>query len=220
MPRSRRFAVVAVLALLGALALTGCGKAQPDVAAYVGDTRYTERQLDAIVDELRAENLSNEERSTARNWALAHLILIDLGRRVAKAHGLEIPDAKYAESARKLGLPPGGKLVHLDADFVAIRDVLATTVEPVMPGEDDYREMWAALGSEGTHEELVRVLRSNPILASWLGVWKALNDQAAKTEVVVNPVHSPLVANAGERFPLLLIRFGEDTGLVADADSG
>ena len=49
MPPIRRFAIIAVLLLAGGLALAGCGKAQPGTAAYVGDTRYTERHVDDLV---------------------------------------------------------------------------------------------------------------------------------------------------------------------------
>ncbi|MDG4828597.1 hypothetical protein O7627_04665 [Solwaraspora sp. WMMD1047] len=53
MQRVRRLASIAVIAALGATALSGC-RSEPGVAAYIGDTKITEERVTAIIDEIRA----------------------------------------------------------------------------------------------------------------------------------------------------------------------
>ena len=54
----QRLVYLAVLALVGALALTGCGRSEPDVAAYVGKQRFTVEQVEALAKEA-GERLGN-----------------------------------------------------------------------------------------------------------------------------------------------------------------
>jgi len=228
MPRSRRFAAVAVLALLGALALTGCGRAQPDVAAYVGNTRYTERQLDDLVDEYgkaRPEARPAEPRPVA----LINLIIRDLARRAGEEHGIEIEPgpAEYNEIARATGLPADSKLVRMLTEVSAAVEALTASAEATAPTEDDVREIWdvlrrdPAFDPDVTYERVAELLRSNPAsAAAAFGTRKLLREQAAKTEVVVNPVYRPLIAYArfgDTQIPMLL---GEDADFVADVASG
>jgi hypothetical protein len=219
MPRSRPFAAIAALALLGALALTGCGKAQPGTAAYVGDTRYTERQLDTLVDEIRRIP-SEAQPPDPRDWVLARLILGDIARRVATERNITVPAAEYDEGAARLRLPANSPLVRLLAELDAMVGALAAQVEPIPATEDDYREIWDSLRRDPrlepgtTYEEVAEFLRNNTSLPLALGLRQVLREQAAKTRIVVNPVYRPLIlpiGNAG--LPLLL---GEDAGFVAD----
>ena len=46
--RARRSLVAVSVAALAALSLAACGRSAPDVAAYVGDTRYSVDRVDAI----------------------------------------------------------------------------------------------------------------------------------------------------------------------------
>src|SRR4051794_40040947 len=199
MPRSRRSAAVVVFVLLGALALTGCGKEQPGTAAYVGATRYTERQLDDILDELREARPDAEIGNGARALALSRLILLDLGRRAAHAQGINVPNPAYNEYAAAVELPAGLKAVRLGAEYEAIRGALAAGVQPVTPTDEDFRAIWDALRRNPqlapgvTYEVVVDVLGSDPDFPRLLGVRNALRDQAEKTKVVVNPVYRPLV---------------------------
>ena len=221
MPRSRPFAAVAALALLGALALTGCGKAQPGTAAYVGDTRYTERQLDTLVDEIRRVP-SEAQPPDPRGWVLARLILGDIARRVATERNIPVPAAEYDENAQRLGLPADSPLVRLRAEFDAVAGALVAQVEPVPATEDDYREIWDALRRDPrlvpgtTYEQVVDVLRNDTSVPLALGVRQVLREQAAKTRIVVNPVYRPLIVNIGIGDAPLPLLLGEDAGFVAD----
>jgi hypothetical protein len=221
MPRRRPFAAIAAFALLGALALTGCGKAQPGTAAYVGDTRYTERQLDILVDEIRRVP-SEAQPPDPRGWALARLILGDIARRVTTERNISVPAAEYDESAQRLGLPADSPLVRLRADFDAVAGALVAQVQPIPATEDDYREIWDALRRDPrlipgtTYEQVVDALRNDTSVPLALGVRQVLREEAAKTRIVVNPVYRPLIVNIGIGDAPLPLLLGEDAGFVAD----
>ena len=228
MPRSRRLAAVAVFVLLGALALAGCGKSQPGTAAYVGDTRYTERQLDDLLDELRDARPGAEIAAETRGLALSRLILLDLARRVADARHLDVPNAAYAEYAEAAGLPASSKLVRMGAEYEAIGGAIAAKVQPVTPTEKDYQEIWNVLRKDPrlrpdvTYDVVVDVLSSDQSLPAYLGVRNALREQATRTKVVVNPVYRPLIGTVATTTSeaAVTVLLGEDAGFVADITSG
>jgi hypothetical protein len=228
MPRSRRLAAVAVFVVLGALALTGCGKAQPGTAAYVGDTRYTERQLDDLLDELREARPTAEIGAETRGLALSRLILLDLARRVAGAQSLDVPNAAYEEYAQASGLPATSKLVRMGAEYEAIGGAIATKVQPVTPTEKDFQEIWNVLRKDPqlrpdvTYDVVVDVLSRDQSLPAFLGVRNALRDQATKTKIVVNPVYRPLIGTVATTTSeaAVTVLLGEDAGFVADITSG
>jgi hypothetical protein len=207
MPRTRRFALVAALALLGALAMAGCGRSQPGTAAYVGDTRYTERQIDTIAGELRGSPAARDvgsPRTTAVGW----LVLSDLARRAAAERSLEIPPADYAGYARQLDLPADAAAVKAVAEWVAVRDLIAERAEPVTPTDADIREAYNALRAEPgaeqlTYEEVADRLRQDPNLPVMVAVRNMLRDAAGRHRLVVNPRYRPLVTEVGW-LPLVL----------------
>lgn len=53
--RARRLIAAASVAALGVLSLSACGKASPDVAAYIGDSRYSVARVDAIYSDAQAK---------------------------------------------------------------------------------------------------------------------------------------------------------------------
>jgi hypothetical protein len=221
-------AAVAVFVVLGALALAGCGKAQPGTAAYVGDTRYTERQLDDLIDELHQAIPAAEIRTEARGLALSRLILLDLARRVADAQGVAVPSPAYSEYAEAAKLPANLKLVRLGAEYEAVGAALATTVQPVTPTEKDFQEIWNVLRKDPrlaagvTYEVVVEVLGRDPNFPHLLGVRDALREQAHKTKVVVNPMYRPLIGTVATTTSeaAVTVLLAEDAGFVADITSG
>jgi hypothetical protein len=223
MPRRRRLAAVAALAVLGALVLTGCGNAQPGSAAYVGDSRYTERALDDVIDEIR--RVAPDQASTLRDQILAQMVLNDLAYRAAAAAEIAIPPAGYDEYAQEFGLPADSKFVRLVAEYGAVVGALRAAVEPVEPTEEEFRDVWAALLKNPqldptTYRGELDLWRSHPTVPVSLGVRKALREQAGRTKVVVSPLYSPLVANVGSRDAPVTMLLGDDAGFVADLASG
>jgi hypothetical protein len=223
MPRRRRLAAVAALAVLGALVLTGCGNAQPGTAAYVGDSRYTERELDDVIDEIR--RVAPDQASSLRDQILAQMILNDLAYRAADAAEITIPPAGYDEYAQEFGLPADSKFVRLVADFGTVIGALRASVQPVEPTEEEFRDVWAELLKDpqldpNTYGRLLDLWRSHPTVPVALGVRKALREQAERTKVVVSPLYNPLVANVGSGDAPVTMLLGDDAGFVSDLASG
>src|SRR5688572_15259376 len=64
MQRTRRMALLAVLALAGGLVLAGC-RSEPKVAAYVGGTRYTVADVSAMTSRINKVNAEREASAAA-----------------------------------------------------------------------------------------------------------------------------------------------------------
>jgi hypothetical protein len=225
MPPIRRFAIFAVLVLAGGLALAGCGNTQPGTAAYVGDTRYTERQVDEIMDEI-SRSIAGTRPARPRELIVSLQVLIDLSRRVADERSLAIPPADYDAYARGLGLPVEARWVRLRAEFNAVASAMLRGVSPVTPTEADLREIYDALVIEPglepgtTYEQVAEILRTNVGLPSVLGIRNVLREQAAKVGVVVNPRYRPLIANLGDGDLPMPIVLGERSDVVTDLRRG
>src|SRR5690242_4751574 len=78
MLRARRVAFVAVLALMGGLALAGC-RAQPGAAIYLGTARYTEKYVDELSDQITKLGY---DRGNGRQTVAQWLVVRDLGKRI------------------------------------------------------------------------------------------------------------------------------------------
>lgn len=87
MQRARRAAVFAALALAGALALTGC-RAEPGVALYVGDTRYTQQQVDGLAEQLAT--IPGIGTADSRKQVIQWVVARDVGKRI-------VADQKWPE---------------------------------------------------------------------------------------------------------------------------
>jgi hypothetical protein len=220
MPRTRRFALVAVLALAGGLVLAGCGRSQPSAAAYVGGTRYSERQVDAIAEQIRASPIA-DQLASPRVSALQWLVLGDLARKAAAERSIAVPPSDYNGLGQQMGVSPGSQMVHAYADWVAVRTVIAQRADPVAPSEEDLREVFDTLRREPdfppnvTFEQAAEQLRADEDLPLLVGVRNVLRDVANKHKVVVNPRYRPLVVDLGS----LHLVLAEGSGLVTDLPS-
>jgi hypothetical protein len=212
MQRARRLALVAVLALVGGLVLAGC-RSQPSVAAYVGDRRYTNHDVEAYVNEVKGLNLPIGD---ARQVILSSLVIRDIGQRVAADKGVSIPPADIAAAANSLQLPTGSPVAHLLAETSAVVQALSQTVTPVQPTEADQREIFNALSFQGQQVskslkfEAVRDLLDQQQIGRGLAVRTLLNDAVTTYHVTVNPRYAPL------RY-LLQVSVADRSGAVANS---
>src|SRR5690242_15564510 len=99
MQRARRLALVAVLALLGALALTGC-RSEPSVAAYVGDQKIMVKDIDGVIDDLSGHQLqvNPAQFGDVRQIILADLVFAEFGKRYADDKGWPAPSSPDAQA--------------------------------------------------------------------------------------------------------------------------
>ena len=203
MPTPRRSVLVAVLVLLAGLGFAGCGRAQPGVAFYIGDTRYTEKQLDAMVDEIRAA-LPDIDASDLRDNAVNGLVLRDLAQRAAEEKSVAVPTADYAGTAQRLRLPENAKLTRVLAESSAAANALVAVAAPVPATDKDLRDIYEVLAEAAgdqqlkPYDEVAQLLRADAFLPKVLGVRDLLVEQAEMVGVEVNPRYLPLTASLGE----------------------
>jgi hypothetical protein len=111
MHRARRLASVAVVASLAVTGLSAC-RSQPTVAAYVGDQRITEDQVQSIWDNAKAAPAATDANGQAAPFSLqradivqvlASLPVLDT---IAKADGVTAPSPDAAQASQMTLLPP------------------------------------------------------------------------------------------------------------------
>lgn len=211
----RRSVFVVVLGLLAGLGIAACGKAQPGVAFYIGGTRYTEKQIDEIVDEVGE---LTDDRARVRESVVNALVLRDLGRRAAAEKSVNVPAADYQGTAQRLRFPEQSGLNRVVAESSAVANALVEAAPPAQPTEKDLRDIYdAAVGLYGDqtkpYDEIAQALKSDPFLPRILGVRNLISEQAKKVDVVVNPRYLPLTAQLGE----VPVPITEGIGAVVDA---
>jgi hypothetical protein len=200
MPSPRRSVIVAVLVLLAGLGFAGCGRAQPGTAFYIGDTRYTQKQIDEMVDEIVAA-VPGVDVADARANVVNELVLRDLGQRAAKEKSIDVAAPDYAGIAQRLTLPENAKLTRLLAEATAAADALVSRADPVPATDKDTRDIYDAAVASGRqlrpYAEEAASMKTNALLPKVLGARNLLVEQARKVGVEVNPRYLPLTADLG-----------------------
>jgi hypothetical protein len=101
--RRGRLAGIAGVALL-VLAVTGCANAEPRVAAYVGDDRITQRQVDDAVDAISTTLQEGEAVSTQA--VVNAMIHGAMSEQIAERQGIAITDRDRVEVLKNSNLAP------------------------------------------------------------------------------------------------------------------
>jgi hypothetical protein len=203
MPTPRRSVLVVVLVLMAGLGFAGCGRAQPGVAFYIGDTRYTEKQIDEMVDEIRSA-VPGVDVGDVRDNAVNALVVRDLARRAAEAKSVDVPAPDYAGTAQRVRLPENAELTRALAESSAAASALVNVANPVQATDKDLRGIYEVLleaaGDQQLkpYDEVAALLRADAFLPKVLGVRDVLVEQAKKVGVEVNPRYLPLTASLGE----------------------
>jgi hypothetical protein len=205
----QRVVFLVVVALLGGAALAGCGRAEPDVAAYVGKQRFSIQQVETLAKEA-GERLGDY--AAAQRSVVGWLVIRSVGQRMAQDEGweLELP-AELDEFARQRGLQAGSPVAKLFLETISVLQTIEQTVAPVDPTEADQREVYQNLTINGQpvtdpFENVQQFLTAETIGRS-LGVRKVLSEQLDRSDVVVNPRYTPM------RFPIE-VRVGQVPGVV------
>jgi len=207
MQRARRLALVVVLALVGGVILAGC-RSQPGVAAYVGDKKYTVRQVDEIVDRIvKLNNQRSQEPPDrrqvvpiSRQLVLGAMVYGDLEADLLAERGLTAQSGNATAIARSFGLEMSDPYAQLLGTYYDRFTVLAQSGAGTgaAPTRDQLLRYYhagveAGVYRAGATDDDIANSRDVPadVLAD-LGA-QALVDQAAKDKhVVVNPRYAPL----------------------------
>ncbi|MGC4804394.1 hypothetical protein [Micromonospora sp. DT233] len=164
--RARRLIAAASVAALGALSLAACGKSAPDVAAYVGDAKYSIDRVDDIYDSaqsLYAAAVTAEGRQAGATPAPAELrskvtrqdvlnllVSIELGKRVVAAQGITVPDeVKPEQLAQQLQMPAAAEYTQLWGEWVDISAALGTKLTPSVPSDEAIMAVYRAIEKTG-----------------------------------------------------------------------
>jgi outer membrane murein-binding lipoprotein Lpp len=219
MQSGRRLAIVAVLGILGVLVLSGC-RSQPRVAAYVGNTRYTEAQVDKIItnaQQLPTANLPEDKKrqvesqkqqiladmGTLRRDVVSALVLGDLGRRIAADRHVDVPPVDYAAFADQFQALSGAELTRVQADWIAVATALVQTVQPKSPTEADIRAIFNALRASnrlpaGATLQDVAAAYDNARTRQVVGLRDLMAEAARQQQVTINPRYRPLTVSLGD----------------------
>jgi hypothetical protein len=183
---------LALVVALG-LALPGC-RSQPQVAAYVGDKRYTNDDVDRYA----------AKTGELRQLVLSSLVVRDVGAPLVTQLKAKKPEPDVAGAAKAFNLPSDSATAKLVAEASAIVQALSATVAPLPPSEEFQREVFDGLTFQGqlvskyTKFEQIRELLSQEQIGSGFAVRALLDQAVAKAHVTVNPRYVPL------RYPLVV----------------
>jgi len=211
MQRVRRLRAIVAIAAVGVLAvagLAGC-RSEPNVAAYVGDTRFTEKQINEVVDEV-ADRVNEGRLGGVRQNVVSWLVLGDLGRRVAAEQQVSIPPVDVVGAAEQAQLPADTKLAKAFAEWVTVGTALLQVAPDSQPSQADLRAIFESLVDqgqvpEGTTFEMVASQLITPDTAKLVGLRNLLSEAAEQHKLAVNPRYRPLNVALGDiPFPLAL----------------
>ncbi|WP_229399750.1 SurA N-terminal domain-containing protein [Micromonospora okii] len=164
--RTRRLIAAASVAALGVLSLGACGKSAPDVAAYVGDAKFSVDRVDEIYDNaqgLYAAAVSAEaaqagatpgpaqlRSDVTRQDVLDLLVSVELGKRVVAAQGIQVPDeVKPEQLERQLRVPAAAEYTRLWSEWVDISAALGARLPTAEVNDEAVMAVYRAIEKTG-----------------------------------------------------------------------
>nr|MDT0657938.1 hypothetical protein [Micromonospora sp. DSM 115978] len=246
MQRVRRLASIAVIAALGATALTGC-RSEPGVAAYIGDTKIHEDRVTAIIDEVREARAAEaaadqaspdqapapdqqqpggEPAAPPRTEVVTMLVLNELCERLAADRGYQPQQQVTADQvAERFGLPADSEWAQEQARSYTCFSSLPAP-QPVAPTAEelaDVIERGRAVGfvPPDVSDEAAASQLDGEQLRGALGQRDLLIEAFESYDVTVNPRYRPLqysVLSFQAGAPAVSVPIGEaDSETVVEA---
>ncbi|MGY0233238.1 hypothetical protein [Longispora urticae] len=195
----RRVLAVVTIAVVGAVALTGCQQA-PDTAAYVGKDKLTVKQVDGMVQEYAEHHPATEGKAgeaQLRNQIVSSWLIAELGKTLVADGKLEKPVVDVAAASKRFELAENGTLARVIAESTAYRASLAKA-KPVQPTEADYEAVLAEavkmqIVPPATKVAELRQSLPAATLAPAIAIRDLLVGAQAKHTTEVNPKFGPIV---------------------------
>ncbi|MFI6238889.1 hypothetical protein ACIBEF_03315 [Micromonospora sp. NPDC050795] len=208
--RARRLAAVATVAL-GLVALSGC-RAEPGIAAYIGDQRITDVQVSTAMKDLRTKNPAPESSASGQPGAsqptlpkvadvVRTMVLTKVCEKLSAEKNYQ-PRGQVAadQAAQQLGLDPEtGHVREVAKLFTCLSGLPAESVEPTKEEIADVIAAGRAAGkipAEVTDEAAAQQLDGEQLRGA-LATKRILAEAAGRYDVTVSPRYRPL------EFPLL-----------------
>ncbi len=211
MQRARRLAFVAVLAVLAGFAFAGC-RAEPGVAAYIGDVKISESRVEELVQDARQAAEADHEAALAaavatgvlvppremapkRDQVVATLVLTEIFRRlVAERHLQPIP-VDSAKVALADNIAPSSTYLPVRVEMHSYYFALIDDVQPVEPTQAELREAYdraRVLSAQDTFEQVAQVLSASRVYQVAVSLRRAIADAVTRYRVVISPRYRPL----------------------------
>jgi hypothetical protein len=206
------------------LALTAC-RSNPSVAAYVGDQTFTEDTVTSLVngaakDAKGADGLA----APSRENVVQTLVMRKVCKDLQAAKGFTDANVKVEEVAQAERLPAASEFAKIRTEMYACRFGIPAGQDPLtQPELQDIYQSGVALGAIDptvSFEQISPEIAADPRAVSAVSARKALEEQAAKTGVSVNPRYRSLVFGTlqAEQGPLVWASFGQPASTaVTDA---
>ncbi|MEU1889184.1 hypothetical protein [Micromonospora sp. WMMD987] len=244
--RARRLIAAASVAALGVLSLSACGKASPDVAAYIGDSRYSVARVDAIYADAQAKYADAVRQGAAqagqtpgpeqlrarvtRQDVVNLLVSIDLGKRVAAGKNLQVPDQITPDQlAGQLQIPPQAEYVQLWGEWADLFAVLSQQLPPADLSDESVMAVYHAIEKTGGIDKGLPVAQVRQLFGdggfvrSASALSAALGEQADTVDVEVNPRYRPLGVpawvNKGQELVFYALPYIDASGPVTDVST-
>ncbi|AEV81825.1 hypothetical protein ACWT_0811 [Actinoplanes sp. SE50] len=193
---------MAVIASLAVAGLSAC-RSEPSVAAYVGDTRITEKQVERIADEAQRARAGAGATPIPRSEVVRLLVARPLLDQLAARHQVTLPaNLPYDQYAKLIGLPADNELLHLIVDNGTLQQAVSQKITgPATLSDDDLRDVYQRPEVQkalppGTSLEQFRSVLSNADLKAGvqagIGLRNELAEVAAPLHVTINPRYQPL----------------------------
>ncbi|MEU8181887.1 hypothetical protein AB0B85_04685 [Micromonospora sp. NPDC049044] len=241
--RARRVIVAASVAALGVLSLAACGRSAPDVAAYVGDTTYSLKRVDAIYADVQAKygdavrqqgaqagaTPSPEQlRSTVTRQDVVDLLIsLDLGKRVVAAKNVQVTDQITAEQIEQsLRVPATTEYAKLWAEWADLSAVLSQQLPPAELSDESLMAVYDALVKVDAIpagmpvSDVRQAFGDGGFVRSATALSAVLEEEATRAKVSINPrfraVGVPSTVNKGQTPVFYSLPYINEDGPVTD----
>lgn len=200
---------------------TACN-VQPGAAAFVGDDRITQAQVNdvfqSIVDAPAYTNVRQSDYANIRTSVAGALIMRDLTKRVAADQHIEIPPADYATMAKQTKLPQSNRYVRLEAENQAAINTLRNEAWDTPPSDSDVRAIYDTLAAQGftmPYQQAGPQIKKAPKVGQTAALRGTFEGAIKKYGVDVNPRYGEL------KYPLDAVHVGPLSGyLTVDLGEG
>ena len=237
MQRARRVALVAVLALVGGLALAGC-RSQPGAAIYVGTATYSQKYVDNLSEQLlKVPGFSRTDgRQTVAQW----IVMRDLGKRMVADNGWPAPNVdteaakgQFQDALQSSEPDTAAKtvdsirpLIQLYAEFQGYNAAAQQHASPAQPTDADYADLYqrakaAGLVEPGATEATYREslgAQNDQLFRANIGLRNMYLKTIKKANVSVNPKYGPVeltLLHDSNNHPLVVIPLNARTAAPA-----
>jgi hypothetical protein len=196
----RRLIAAAVAGVAALVALAGCRIESPTDAAYVGNTRFSQADVDKLVKQLDTDGVqvTDANRASLRQFILARSVFLDVAKRYATEKGYAAPPVDAAAVAQANNLPANDPVVRLVAESDAYRQLLLGKASPAQPTDADYHDAFQLLVNQkeaqpGDEAALTQQLRQSvsETIASGVGLRNELAAAMRRYGATVNPKYLP-----------------------------